>query len=219
MSFLSRTRPSPAMIVACVALSFALAGSAVAGTEAVTSAITKAKVKKIAKRVANKQIKKKAPGLSVAHADTADSATSATSASNADTVDGKHAADLESHGFSVTSENVTINAGPATTTVQTLDLAAGTYLVMARAEFNNNDAAAALNQLDCELRAGGVEVDLARNMFLGANGAVGDSEVGAASLIATLAAADQARIVCDADAGWDTGNALDPTITAVSIQP
>jgi hypothetical protein len=63
-------RPSPAMIVAIVALIAALGGSAIAG-----GVLTKKKVNKI--------ITNRAPGLSVAHAKTADSATSATNASNA----------------------------------------------------------------------------------------------------------------------------------------
>jgi hypothetical protein len=71
------------MIVAVVALSFALAGSAVAGTEALNKAVTKSKVKKISKKQANKQIKKKAPGLSVANAVNAENAVNATNAETA----------------------------------------------------------------------------------------------------------------------------------------
>ncbi len=74
-------RPSPAIVLAVVALVFAMAGSAVAGTDGLSSKITKSKVKKIAK----KQINKAAPNLSVAHADTADQATNATNATNATT--------------------------------------------------------------------------------------------------------------------------------------
>ncbi len=61
-------RPSPAMIVAIVALIVALGGTAIAG-----GFITKKKAKKIARN----QVNKLAPGLSVSHAKTADSATSA----------------------------------------------------------------------------------------------------------------------------------------------
>ena len=59
------------MIVAVVALSLALVGTAVAAPDALTRAVSKSKVKKIAKKQANKQIKKKAPGLSVLQAQTA----------------------------------------------------------------------------------------------------------------------------------------------------
>jgi len=51
-------RPSPAMIVAVIALSGALAGTAIAGPDAITSALTKSKVKKIAAKQAKKQIKR-----------------------------------------------------------------------------------------------------------------------------------------------------------------
>ena len=66
-------RPSPAIVVAVLALVAAVAGTAVAGPGASTSKITKKKVTKIA----DKEIKKLAPGLSVAHADTADTANTA----------------------------------------------------------------------------------------------------------------------------------------------
>ena len=52
------SRPSPAIVVAALALIAALAGTAVAGPGASSSAITKSKVKKIA----NKQINKLLPG-------------------------------------------------------------------------------------------------------------------------------------------------------------
>jgi hypothetical protein len=86
-------RPSPAIVIVALALVAALAGTALAGPDAVTSAITKKKVKKIAR----KQIKKLAPGLSVANAETAgvanrattaDTADSATQAQNANTANG-----------------------------------------------------------------------------------------------------------------------------------
>jgi hypothetical protein len=65
-----------ALIVAAVALIFAIAGTAIAGPGSISSKISKAKVKKIAK----KQINKAAPGLSVAKAVKADSADTAASA-------------------------------------------------------------------------------------------------------------------------------------------
>ena len=80
MSLSNRSRPSPAMVVAVVALSLALAGSAVAGTGALDKAITKSKVKQISKKQANKQIDKRAPGLSVANAVNAQNAVNAENA-------------------------------------------------------------------------------------------------------------------------------------------
>jgi hypothetical protein len=66
--------PSPAMVVAIVALIVALGGSALAG-----GVLTKKKVKNIA----NNAITQRAPGLSVANAKGADSAKSADSATTA----------------------------------------------------------------------------------------------------------------------------------------
>jgi len=70
-------RPSPAMVVALVALIAALGGTAVGAT-----VLSKKKVKKIS----NNQITKRAPGLSVASAGTANSAKNATTADKASNV-------------------------------------------------------------------------------------------------------------------------------------
>jgi len=89
----STSRPSPAIIVAVVALVAALAGTAIADPVASTSAINKKKVKKIAK----KQINKLAPGLHVASAESANTATTASEAAratNADLLDGVDSASL-----------------------------------------------------------------------------------------------------------------------------
>ena len=86
-------RPSPAIVVAVMALVAAIAGTAVAGPGATTSKITKKKVTKIADneinklapKIANDEITKRAPDLSVAHATTANQATTANNATNAET--------------------------------------------------------------------------------------------------------------------------------------
>jgi hypothetical protein len=97
MRFLSRERPSASMVVACVAFSFALAGTAVAGTDAVTSRLDKnekKQVKRIAKKQANKEINAREASLNVNSAKTAatatnaDNATNAANAANAGAVDG-----------------------------------------------------------------------------------------------------------------------------------
>lgn len=74
MKAFAKSRPSPALIVAVIALSMALVGTAVAGTDGLSRAITKSKVKQVAKKQANKAIDRRAPGLAVARADTAGSA-------------------------------------------------------------------------------------------------------------------------------------------------
>jgi hypothetical protein len=80
---MSKRRPSPAMVVAMIALCLGLGGSAIAA-----GGVTKSQMKKIAKKQANKQINKREAGLSVAHAKTADSATNAQAATNASAVGG-----------------------------------------------------------------------------------------------------------------------------------
>jgi hypothetical protein len=72
----SLQRPSPAMVVAVIALLLALVGTAVAGGGAGTSSVVtkkldkkeKKQVKKIAKKEANKLIKQKVPNLAQRHA-------------------------------------------------------------------------------------------------------------------------------------------------------
>jgi hypothetical protein len=77
MKKLSASRPSAAMVVAVVALSFAMVGSAIAAGDGVSSKITKSKVKKISKKQADKELK---ANISGSHVNTADTATTATNA-------------------------------------------------------------------------------------------------------------------------------------------
>jgi hypothetical protein len=73
-------RPSSGVLVGVLALVAAVAGTAVAGPGATTSKLSKKKVVKIADR----EINKLAPGLSVAHAQSANTATHADTATSAD---------------------------------------------------------------------------------------------------------------------------------------
>src|SRR5215211_2535000 len=73
-------RPSPGLLVAVLALVAAVAGTAVAGPAATTSKLGKKKVAKIA----DQEINKLAPGLSVAHAESANSAIHANTATDAE---------------------------------------------------------------------------------------------------------------------------------------
>jgi hypothetical protein len=85
MSKITRTGPSPAMVVAAVALSFAVAGTAVAGTDALKRAVTKSKVKQVAKKQANKVLNSRESQLNV---------NSAKSADNADKLDNLNSTDF-----------------------------------------------------------------------------------------------------------------------------
>ena len=80
-------KPSPAMIVAMVALVFAVVGTSVAGVA--TISVLNKKEKKQTRNIAKDEIKKAAPGLSVA------SAGNAASASNASTLGGLTPAQLQ----------------------------------------------------------------------------------------------------------------------------
>jgi hypothetical protein len=74
-------KPSPALVVALIALIAALTGTAIAaGPDAFTRPVTKSQAKKIATKQANKAIDRRQAGLRVDHANTAASATKATSA-------------------------------------------------------------------------------------------------------------------------------------------
>jgi hypothetical protein len=64
--------------------------------------VTKASVKKIAKKQANKQITRRAPGLSVANAQTAGSAESAATAATALTAEQLAAVTVQKEAFTVT---------------------------------------------------------------------------------------------------------------------
>ena len=75
MSWIRSRRPSPAMIVALIALVVALTGTAVATTSKLSGPEAK-QVGKIAGKTANKRISKRAPKLTVARAHVADNATS-----------------------------------------------------------------------------------------------------------------------------------------------
>jgi hypothetical protein len=77
-----RALPSPAMVIALLALVAGISGAAIAkGGKTVT--------KKQAKSIADHRIDARAPGLSVAHAGTASSAGTADSAKDADSVSGQ----------------------------------------------------------------------------------------------------------------------------------
>jgi hypothetical protein len=83
-------RPSPAVILAVVALAFAMVGTAVAGTDGLSNKITKSKVKKISKKQAKKQLKKNISGSHVNLADNANSADLATTAASVNGVAIEH---------------------------------------------------------------------------------------------------------------------------------
>jgi hypothetical protein len=106
MKLSTGARPSPAMVVGVLALSLAIGGSAIAGTTAVTSKLDKKEkkqVKRIAKKQANKRITQRAPGLSVANAQ---SAVTAESAASADSLNGLRVLPIKHRSGDVTNATV-----------------------------------------------------------------------------------------------------------------
>ncbi len=87
-----RRLPSPALVISAIALIVAVGGGAFA-----VAALNRPKVKSISKRQANRQIRRKAPALSVLHAQSADTATTADTATNATNLDGQPASDYRLH--------------------------------------------------------------------------------------------------------------------------
>jgi hypothetical protein len=83
MKQFARRRPSPALVIASLALAVALTGTAIAGPAAINS-ISKPKVKKIAKVQAESVLGARESALNVNSAKTAGTAQSATSAQTAD---------------------------------------------------------------------------------------------------------------------------------------
>lgn len=132
---------------------------------------------------------------------------------------GKEPAAYESKGFGGSGDSgaVTLPAGANTTTVQTLNLSAGSYLVLARGGANNNGAAEQSGPT-CTVAAGGTSQGIEIGE-LGINVKAGDREEFSAYIVATLATAGSATLKCTTDGTWESGNITDPSLAAVSLQP
>jgi hypothetical protein len=141
MKRIFRKHPSPAMVVAIVALIVALTGTAVGAVF-----ITKKQAKKIAKNQANNEISKRAPGLAVASANTAN---------NADRLDGLDASQLRTRSaYAERTADLPLTASfqdVVTTSVTTT----GTRIVATTSL--ELDAGGGSNTAHCRLRIAGVE--------------------------------------------------------------
>ena len=104
----------------------------------------------------------------------------------------------------------------ATTTIQTLNVPAGSYLIFGSAEINNNGAATNSGSITCTLAAGATSQVL-RNLFLGANIAPADTLPGSWLIAHTFAAAGQIVMSCTTAASWGGGNIINPSISAVRV--
>ena len=190
MRIILRSRPSPAIIVAVLALVAAVAGTAVAGPTAGSSKITKKKVAKIA----DKEIQKLAPTLNVASANTATTAGTANAA------------------FS-TFHNNGIDFPNSLGTIATLNIpTAGSYVVNAKFWALNVSATNSPND-QCTLTAG----DDADNQQFDATGSpLGDQAPVPLQLVHTFTTPGSVVLACS-DSGVGSVQALDTKITAVQV--
>jgi hypothetical protein len=144
-------RPSPAMVVAFVALMVAIGGTAVAA-----SALTKKEKRQVAGIAAN-QVNKLAAGLSVARANTANSAgtaSSATNASNASLLEGSSLAQIAPGAFGF-QFSCTLTNSFSTCGTFDLTLSRETYvLVVATTQWWSPDAAGTSVRGRCNVRLG-----------------------------------------------------------------
>jgi hypothetical protein len=190
--------------VAVAALVFAMAGSALAGSDASSRAITKSKVKSIAK----KQINKAAPGLTVAKAGSADNATNATTAGIAGDV-----------RTARSGTNILAFTANTDQTVQTVNLPAGVWFATAGVTGNNNSGSN--EAYDCQLVVGGTEVDRTSDLAypdqeLQMGPASGDDrEYIRLAGAARLATAGSADLICQTSSS--SGNWLARSITAIQL--
>jgi hypothetical protein len=231
-------RPSPAMAVAFIALLAALSGTAVAlpGKNTVDSGDLKknaVKTRDIARnavttpKIRNGAVNsRKVRNNSLTGTDinestlgqvpSANTANHANTATNADKVDGRDAEQLDSNGFIAISDgNVNLPAGANTTTVSTLNVPAGSYMIFARGGVNNNGGASD-NQVSCTLAAGAT-TQVVDNFFLGANVTVNDTEMASWQIAHSFGAPEAITLSCTTTAGWGGGNFMDPTISAISV--
>lgn len=148
------SRPSPAMVVAVLALVFAMGGTALAVVG------LNAKQKRQVRSLANQQINAKASGLSVAKAKNAthaDSADSANNANNANTVGNAGLASF-TIGRSTTGSCDPAGSGFVDCGTVSLNLPrAGRVLIVATAGFDGANSAAGYRG-DCRLTADGTVV-------------------------------------------------------------
>lgn len=210
-------RIHPASVLAMLALFVALGGGAYAAAGKIGSAdikagaVTKAKIKKEAvtgpkikvDAVTGTKVKESTLGI----------------VPNAAKLAGKEPAAFESRGFGGNGDNAFVNLSTdSVKEVANQALPAGTYLVFARGGLNNNSAEAIPLGQECTLSSGGTSQSIDFT-GLAANGAPGDREEFTLFVLATLPSPGNAVLSCETTSKWKSGNVIEPTIAAVSLQP
>lgn len=120
-------------------------------------------------------------------------------------------------GFSVSNGSfVTVPASSTDFPVQTLNLAAGSYLITATGGVNSNMGSASNgSDITCKLTAGS-DSYLVDNLFLNANLSPGETQWATWQLSHTFAAPGSAVLSCSTSASW-SGNIIRPAIDAVRV--
>jgi len=200
-------RIHPASVVAMLALFIALGGVSYAAVGKIGSkdikngAVTKVKIKKDA--VTGAKVKESTLGT----------------VPDAAKLAGQVPAGFESKGFGGGGDSDFVTLSPESVKeVASQPLPAGTYLVLARGGLNNNSAEVAGSNQACTLTAGGTAQTISF-AALDANGKPADREEFNLFLVATLPAAGNAVLSCETNSKWKSGNVIDPTLAAVSLQP
>lgn len=209
-----KNRISPATVLATMALFAALGGVSYAAGKIGTGQIKNGAVTK--KKLHRNAV---ATGKIVNNAVTGAKVAEGTlgTVPDASQLGGKGPAGFESHGFGGGDSSTVSLPSNSDTVVSSLQLPAGTYLVLARGGINNNGVEIGAGQL-CTLAAGASEQTIGFGA-LGANGKAGDRQEFSSFVVATLAAPAEATLTCHTSGAWTGGNVTDPTLAAVSLQP
>lgn len=118
------------------------------------------------------------------------------------------------HVFEARNDGFVNLASGANTTLQTLDLPAGTYLILARVDLNNNAGNTTSTAGTCVLEAGATSNTYEiPGLFAGSG--PGDRYGLSAQIVHTFDSPGEAVLRCTPQ-GW-SGNGVDPTITAISV--
>lgn len=141
-------------------------------------------------------------------------ADNATTAGDADTLQGFGPGDLTPQVYEARNDGAVDLVEGTTNELASLTLPPGNYLIFARADLNNNAGdVTSVNAGDCELTAGSTSNTYEVPGLFGSNGP-GDRHGLSAQVVHTFDATGQAALSCTPN-GW-FGNAVDPTITAIS---
>ena len=217
MRSILRHRPSPAMVVACIALAFALGGTSYAAIKLPAGSVGTKQLKKNA--VTSPKVKNNALTgsdvleSSLAQVPSAASATNATNATHATNATSATTAGTANAAFSTYHDNP-IDLPDTFGAIATLNIPApGKYVVNAKFGAFNQSGLASPND-DCRLLAGGVVGD---RLFFDVDGALADDhEVVAMQLVYQFTAPGQVVLRCT-DGGAGALVAYDTKITAVQV--